>query len=347
MSQIITLLSKEINGEASTEEKIKLKEWIEESEENKTFYFSFMYFLNQKNEASEEEKGQVWEKVFMEIENTNQPSKVEEKRRKVDNKVWILKNWRSFAASTAIFFLFGLSIYFFVGDISFGTKKEGLAISNSPAMVEKSITAGKKLNFTLPDGSVIKLNGQSTLSFKENFQEGLLREVYLEGEAFFYVAKNAKKPFVIHTSYSEVKVLGTSFNVNAFPENKKVKVSVSTGKVLVKKKSSEMVDDSLTLVRGEVAVLRPDEKVVEKGVFNPDLSSWKDGVLVFEDASFKEIIKCLERWYGVEFIINSEVNEKGGYNSRFENQNLMNVLESIKYSLKFEYEIKENKVIIN
>ncbi|CAN0506351.1 unnamed protein product, partial [Scytosiphon promiscuus] len=208
-----------------------------------------MHFLNQKNEAREEDKSQVWEKVFMEIENTNQTSTKEDKREKAYNNVLIVNNWRNFAASTAIFFLFGLSIYFFLSDISFGSKKERLAISDSPTMVEKSISAGKKLNFTLPDGSVIKLNGQSTLSFKENFQEGLLREVYLEGEAFFNVAKNAKKPFVIHTSYSEVKVLGTSFNVNAFPENKEVKVSVSTGKVLVKQKSNETISDSLTLVR--------------------------------------------------------------------------------------------------
>ncbi|WP_169513423.1 FecR family protein [Flexithrix dorotheae] len=346
MSQILEIISKDINGESSAEEKTKLKEWIAESEDNQTFYFSFLHFLKKNNEASDVDKNQIWDQVCSEIEKSEPNEKKNGNNRRLYNKVWIIKNWQSIAASVTIFFLLGISVYFFLNDQTFSLK-EGPAIAENSIMVEKSIPAGKKLNFSLPDGSTIKLNGQSALRFKENFQEGNLREVYLEGEAFFNVAKNPQKPFVIHTSYSEVKVLGTSFNVNAFPENKEEKVSVSTGKVLVKKKSNEIFSDSLTLVRGEMAVLKADQKEVEKEFFNPELSSWKDGVLVFDDASFHEIVKSLERWYGVEFIIHKEVGEKGGYNARFENQNLLNVLESIKYSLKFEYEIKENKVMVN
>jgi hypothetical protein len=343
MCHILEIISKDINGESSDEEKIRLKRWIDESEENKNIYLSFLYFFNEENEASESEKTEVWNKVFSEIDHqANDDSKKNAPYNKVWNSTWI-----KFAASVTIFIFLGTFAYFLLGDIYFGEKSE-LSVTNKNIEWQiMSVPAGKKMSFTLPDGSTIKLNGASSLRFKKYFQSSDLREVYLEGEAFFSVAKNPKKPFIVHTSYSDIKVLGTSFNVNAFAENKEIEVAVETGKVLVNKKSDMGISDSLTLVRGEVAYLKPHAPSIEKGNFNPDSPSWKNGVLVFENASFNEITMSLKRWYGVEFKVNKEVNERGGYNARFKNQNLVNVLESMKYSLKFEYKLVDSKVIIN
>ena len=345
MDHILEIISRDIIGESTDEEKLILKKWLEASDENKTFYKSYLYFVKGENQASEQDKDDVWKNVFSQIEpekKTNTTHKVIQYN-KASNK----QNWFKYAASLTVLMLVGGLIYLLVGKSLMQEKADLILAQQNPVWEEKSIPAGKKMSFILPDGSAIKLNGPSSLRFQQNFNGTNIREVHLDGEAFFDVAKNPNKPFIIHTQYSEVKVLGTSFNVNAFPENDAVKVSVETGKVMVKKKENAITSDSITLVRGELALLKPAEKLVQKGVFNPDLPSWKDGVLVFEDASFAQIIKSLERWYGVEFIVNKEVNVKGGYNSTFKNQNLVNVLESIKYSLDFEYKYAEGRVIIN
>lgn len=156
---------------------------------------------------------------------------------------------------------------------------------------------------TLADGSVVHLNGNSSLSYPATFS-GETREVYLQGEAYFQVAKDRARPFIVHSGRLQTRVVGTSFNVYAYPLAPRLEVTVLAGQVLV--------SDS---VNGKTVALHP----AQKGVFvftaailrrepapNPQLSlAWQQGKLRFEQASLEEITDKLALRYGVRITLRS------------------------------------------
>jgi len=156
---------------------------------------------------------------------------------------------------------------------------------------------GQRSKIILPDSSAVYLGAGSKLRMPDHFA-GNTREVELEGEAFFQVTKNPKKPFIIHTGSVQTKVLGTSFKIEAF-RNMPLTVSVATGKVRVDDYAGHAAGRSL-------AVLMPGQKITYQHNFAvaglvdaADVASWKDAKLVFHQRKLKEITRELERWYAV------------------------------------------------
>ena len=151
----------------------------------------------------------------------------------------------------------------------------------------------------LSDGTVVYLNSDSCLKYPEVFT-GNERKVYLEGEAYFEVAKDKEHPFKVMAQGVEVNVLGTHFNVNAYPERTDVVTTLVEGKVRVGRGTRQIV-----LVPGEQAAASAESLNVKK-VDVREYIAWKDGLFVFSRMSLEEIMRQVYRWYGVETVFSDE-----------------------------------------
>ena len=204
-----------------------------------------------------------------------------------------------------------------------------------------STGAGEIRTVTLADGSEVTLNSGSMLSFPTQFT-GLNREVSLEGEAFFSVAHNKHKPFLVKAGKLVTKVLGTSFDIAAYPELKNVKVTVSTGRVMVSRNTKQL------------AVLVPDKQIVYnkqseqsevKTVENADYSGWRTGTLIFKQALFEEVALTLEKAYGLKFHINDNLLRKYSITSKFEkDMSLKAILDILSAASCSHYTLTEHDV---
>lgn len=202
---------------------------------------------------------------------------------------------------------------------------------------------GQKKTVILPDGTKVKLNAESELSFPSKFEAGI-RQVSLLGEAFFEVKRDINAPFVIKSGEMETTVLGTSFNVRAYPGEATKSVTVATGKVRV---STSRGLAPVELEVSEQALLSTGaDAFVKQSVNLQSFLDWKDGVLRFDDVSVSSAAKIIERWYGVDIDLQSTVADECYFTASFENESMQNVLKSIKLIKGIGYEIMEDKKVI-
>jgi len=206
--------------------------------------------------------------------------------------------------------------------------------------VTKSTDIGQKLMVRLPDGSHVKLNAGSSISYG-TMQAGI-REVELTGEAFFDVQRDESRPFIVKVNNLQVRVLGTSFNVDGRYFDKSGIVAVKSGKVEVIDTTS---DQHVLLEKDEFVEMKQGNNVVVEKIDNPELRfGWTENKLVFENSNIEDALNRISDWFGYQ--IQSEINLKALDNLTgvYENPTLKEVLESLSYSYKFKYEIR-NKVI--
>lgn len=172
--------------------------------------------------------------------------------------------------------------------------------AESSKILEISSTDQVVKSFELPDGTMVSLNNNTQLKYPKRFGKET-REVTIEGEAFFEVKPNKNKPFIIHAGNAQIKVLGTSFNVSAYPGARLVEVIVETGKVQVSNKltvteqTNELIldpGDKGTLVYSSNALLKTTNQ-------NPNFMAWKTHNLIFRATSLNEVISNLEKVYKV------------------------------------------------
>ncbi len=255
--------------------------------------------------------------------------------RKNGSVKWLL----SVAASIIIIFSFS---YFLTGLF---TSEAPLDTPLTAKYIVKENSRGRMSTIFLPDGSVVKLNAASKIRYQENFIDSA-RIVYLEGEAFFEVAKDSIKPFVVLADNISITALGTSFNVSSYQEEDKIAVALATGKVVVKEKNQA---DDVFLEPGQlVKYNKAANQFTDREIFSPkSIYGWKDGILYFKSASLQEVITRLERWFGVEFIVNNNSPLNWSYTGEFNDQSLKSVLESLSFSQNFKYKINDKTVTID
>ena len=202
----------------------------------------------------------------------------------------------------------------------------------------KSTKKGEKLTVMLPDGTLVKLNAESSIKYPATF--GSQREVMLTGEAFFEVARDTAKPFTVATKHLLTTALGTSFNINAYGNQEEV--ILVTGKVRI---NDNVSSQSEILLPGEMVAF---ESGAIKKTTNASLESirWKEGILIFKETPLQRGIAELERWYGVTVELKNLRNTDVFLTGYFDNQNLKNVLESLSYTARFDYHIEGKKVLI-
>ena len=210
--------------------------------------------------------------------------------------------------------------------------------------IEKYAPAGSKLIVHLSDGTIVNLNAESKIRYLPVFEKEK-REVFLEGEGFFNVQKDPDRPFIVHSGQLTTTVLGTSFDVRAYPGKNQTNVAVISGQVSVRKTG----DTTKVFLQPshQVTYDIKQDQLIESTFEDQDVAAWKEGVIVFKDACFEDITETLKRWYGVEFIVNKKPEVHEDFNGRFENQPLESVLKGISFSLEFNFVINERTVLIN
>lgn len=181
------------------------------------------------------------------------------------------------------------------------------------AMQTISVPAGQRVNITLPDGTNVWLNAHTTIQYPVSFNTDK-RQVILDGEAYFDVAKNKKVPFVVHTDKCDVEVLGTKFNVDAYSDKDGFEATLMEGSVKV----ASVADPIQTLT------LAPDSKVIfQKGKltvvpvddYNP--YRWKEGLICFKNESFAAIMKDFEKYYGINIHVKNKNTLDSFYTGKF------------------------------
>jgi transmembrane sensor len=281
----------------------------------------------------------------------------------------ILRQPKKLAAYSLVTF----AVLFFSYQLVFNTGNAGASIA-SKNLNELTIHPGSRSKIVLPDGSQVWVNSGSKLSYASNF-DGKIREVYLNGEAYFEVTKNPQKPFIVHTSGIDIKVLGTEFNVKAFDLEPTIEATLIRGSIEVLKK-----DDANA---GSV-LLKPHEKLVyqkllEKNYYSKtsldkeivkaapaDLKSliiikpislnipdsdiketaWLKNKFVFEDETLANLAVRLERWYNIKINIQDQNLNAYRVSGSFVDETAEQALNELKLLIPFNYKIKNNEFFI-
>lgn len=242
-------------------------------------------------------------------------------------------NWFKVAASVVVVVGLSVMLYFlqFDAEINYLTAYTG---------------KGEKITITLDDGSVIKLNTESSVQYPEKFTEDV-RAVKLTGEAFFEVKTNKQKPFIVHTKALKTQVLGTSFNINAY-DSLKTSVALVSGQVQVEnfKQHNDNQTTKKILKPGQMAVLGVDEQLQIQNFDLKMLTAWKDNVIYFSEANHQQVFQQLSKWYGVDFKFKNQPKEVWAVNGEFKDMRLEQVLQTISYTKDFDYKISDKTISI-
>ncbi|MGQ7871106.1 FecR family protein [Sunxiuqinia sp. sy24] len=190
------------------------------------------------------------------------------------------------------------------GEISYSKSKD----KTGDAMVYNTINVpiGGEYRLTLSDGTTVYLNSMTTLKYPVQFGQ-INREVELIGEAYFEVARNTVKPFIVNTKEMRLEVLGTSFNVNAYKDSKSIITTLVEGKVKLSH-SQNGAKEQILNPNEQVVMDNLSGNIIRRKVDVTNYISWKDGQLVFHDMALEDIMVLLARWYSVKvFYMNPEV----------------------------------------
>ncbi|RFS18846.1 FecR family protein [Chitinophaga silvatica] len=230
-----------------------------------------------------------------------------------------------------------------------------------PALAAIFTRDGSKSRAQLPDGTEVLLNGGSRLTYDQNKFNQDTREVTLEGEAFFDVAKNADKPFYIHTAKMDLKVLGTSFNIKAYNQDATTEASLITGAVEItvndgKEHNVKLLPNQKIILEHTTNVNQviPTKLVASYRIENirntqDNLiyeTAWCDNYLVFDNETLATIIPRMESWYGIKIHITDSHLKKYSFTGTFKNESFREVLEALKVTTSLHWRIEGNDVFI-
>lgn len=203
---------------------------------------------------------------------------------------------------------------------------------------------GEHTSVPLPDGSVVLLNADSRLTVPSTFGSET-RDVYLEGQAYFEVESSAGLPFTVQTELANVRVMGTTFDVDAYPEMDQMQVVVASGEVRVQS-NREKEDRALVLKPRDIGlVLGTGEQIVRRDVDVRRFFAWKEGRLHFENADFEDVARSLERWYDLEIDLTQKSHKPDGLTASFRDEPVDEVLGVVSMALNLNYERHGRRVL--
>ncbi|MDO6518095.1 FecR family protein [Zobellia uliginosa] len=207
---------------------------------------------------------------------------------------------------------------------------------------------GKHFELKLADGSVAYLNSGSSLKYPVEFLEGKSRKIYLTGEAFLDVAKDKERPFIVSASDLNIKVYGTKFNVSAYPEDKVKEVVLVEGSVgMYPETESPDVSKEIVLTPGTLGSYdNYHGNISTEPVVTSIYTSWVQGVLIFRNMSFEDILKKLERHYDVKIINQNSKMASETFNASFDDMPIEKILEYFKSQYDIDYIINKDTIIV-
>ncbi|TYP96235.1 FecR family protein [Sphingobacterium allocomposti] len=200
---------------------------------------------------------------------------------------------------------------------------------------------GGQYQIVLADGTKVWLNASSSLIFPSHFS-GDKRGVKLEGEAYFEVAHDAAKPFLVQTAESEVEVLGTSFNVMAYPEEQKNEITLLTGSVNVKKGK-----EARRLIPGQQAEIQRKETGIRVGVVDIEpIIAWKNGVFLFDQSELPQVMRQIGRWYDAEVAYEKEIPDVKLTGMVSRDDSLAVLLDILERAGGVSFDVQKNKIMV-
>ena len=214
-----------------------------------------------------------------------------------------------------------------------------------PVSIQTVTTLAETRTILLPDGTSATLNHYSSLSYPKQFKSDN-REVELSGEAYFEVSKNKKHPFIVQTETIDVQVLGTHFNVDAYPDNPDVKTTLLTGSVAVSNKNNSV---HMVLKPNEVAIYnKVEQKLTCKVLENAgDEISWRHGEFIFDDLPLQEIARELSNSFGTTIHITDSTLRNYRVTARFRNgEDLETILSVLHNAGYFNYSRNTQQITI-
>jgi len=207
---------------------------------------------------------------------------------------------------------------------------------------------GQKSQIILTDGTKVWLNSETKIRYPGRFGN-LRREVYLEGEAFFEVARNSGRPFIVHASELDVKVLGTKFNIKAYPDENQIETSLFEGKInllwndpLSAKQLEREIDPKQSFVYDKFS-----RQVFAGRFLREEINGWKKNQLIFKDDTFSNLVRKVERWYDIDIIYDEkQFSDRQLTVELYEGERLERLLEVISLTLSVDYQFENGKIIL-
>lgn len=309
------LIYKFFEGQTSMEEEMALREWINETPDNERL------FLEERN---------IYDAFILNSENKTKAESYPERRIISSNKN---KHYlKEFLKIAAVFLVTALGTWYYFSESKI-----------SDAMQTISVPAGQRLNLILPDGTNIWLNAKTTIKYPITFNNDK-RLIYLDGQAYFDVAKNEDVPFIVDTKIGQVRALGTKFDVLAYSDDTIFETTLMEGKVKVNLQHNPQQSvilsprDKSTLENGELKV-----SIIE------DFSKyeWRNGFISFRDETFENIMKSFEKIYDVKIVIQNTKVNKFTFTGKFRvTDGVDYALRVLQRDVKFSYERDNEKHII-
>ncbi len=314
-----------LSGEMTLEERNAFDLRISFSEENKAYFKQVKTDWENMNNLEEQKMfnaDRAWGKLYNKFEDDGLLD--------TKPKVFTLQNLAKIAAVLVVGILLTTLAYYSLSDAD----KHGWQVVSTYESAEIQ-------QVELADGSVVYLNANSKIYYPETF-EGETRTIEFEGDGFFEIAKDPDKPFIIKAKKAEIKVLGTSFNVNTKKGEDKVEVLVETGKVQL---SSVKGGSPEILTPGEIGKL-DDNKVVKAPNKDKNYLSWKTRILNFEDVQFDQTLDVLSRAYNINFEYDKAEIDNDGVYTTFNGASIDSVLKIICDLKQLKHKKEGNTIVL-
>ena len=319
------LIIKYLQGQCSPEEEDLFLKWLQESSENKKFFYEQKALLNYrkvKHFGTDEQINQATARFHSNV-------RLAETRRK--KQVYL--RFARYAA--VLLFLLALPAILYKADY-FSRDSELITVSIAQTDSSKFVP--------LSDGSRVWLNSNSSLTYPETFSKSE-RNVQLAGEAYFEVSHDSLHPFKVQTHNIQVKVLGTSFNVRSYSSEKNTETTLVEGKVVIQNKQG---NNLAMLAPGQMAEYdKTSQYLAVKAVDPNGYTAWRHGLIVFTNATLDDITGKLSELYQVHFIINGASAQHTSYNFSFrKGQSIDKVLEMLSFIAPIKYNVQGKEIFI-
>ena len=297
-------------GEASVQEGLSVKRWMEHSEENERIFL---------------QERRLFDALMLHDEQEQ------------------IKPVRKLRVRTLMTEIIKVAAVALLAIACYGLYQNAQSEKEDTMMYMVSVPAGQRTHLILPDGSKVWLNARTTLQYPASFNRNK-RKVSLQGEAYFEVAKNTQKPFVVQTAKYNVEVLGTKFNVEAYPNTTEFEATLMQGRVKVS--SQENPKESIMLNPNEKACLK-DGILTTVSVNDFSSYRWKEGLICFKNTPFKSIMEEFEKYYGIQIVIQNKSILPYSYNGKFRQADGIDyALSILQRDIHFSYEKDSEKQII-
>jgi ferric-dicitrate binding protein FerR (iron transport regulator) len=315
-------LLKYIKGEITSEnELIEILDWIEASPRNQKRY----------NELKN-----LWVITgFENLKSTSIPIFSPKKPDRSARQKRIIIRTSKYAAVLILAFL--------LSAVSLHLRNKNQSRDYAEVYNEILVPLGERKFIALCDGTRVWLNSGTTLRYPPVFS-GDTRMVFLKGEAYFDVVPDQSRPFNVNAEELNIEVLGTQFNVSAYPEDQEFLVTLEEGSV---EASQPGCKGSVILKPGEQAIYsQKTQSIISRPVDTGLFTSWKENELRFENAQLAEIIKKMERWYDVEITTTESVDLAERYTMSIKDESLKEILDALTLVTDMKYDIVEKRVSI-